>query len=334
MLLFWHRNFIIAGYKMNKKLFDVPILFLIFNRTDTTKKVFNEIRKIRPQKLFVVADGPRKDKPTDKVKCQQTRDIIKKVDWDCEVKTLFRDENLGCRKSVSSGISWFFDHVEEGIVLEDDTLPEQSFFEFCREMLEKYRNDERIGFVSGDNFSVAKKRTDYSYYFSLYPHVWGWATWRRVWKKYNEILTVWPEIRDGGWLNDVLKHKKSEKYFADIFEKVCKNAENAWSWELALVTFTNNYLSIHPSNNLVSNIGFGDESTHTKGAARSEYVQTSPIEFPLKHPPYVIRDSVADEYFQDHFLVPKTPFILAIWTKFLWPVAGKVKRFLFGLFKR
>ncbi len=327
---------------MNKKPFDVPILFLIFNRLDVSEKVFNEIKKISPKKLFVVADGPRKDNLTDKFKCQQTRDLIKRVDWDCEVKTLFREQNLGCRMSLKSGITWFFEHVEEGIILEDDTVPEQSFFLYCQEMLERYRYDERIGLISGNNYYSGKKRNDYSYYFSLYAHIWGWATWRRVWKKYDNVMNTWPEIRDNNWLHDVFRHEGVENFFTDIFEKVYRGEVNAWSYQLQLVDFTNNYLVIHPNKNLVANIGFGEDSTHTKGTPKSEYLHTKPIEFPLLHPPYVIRDSLADDYYHRNILPQKLTTMqllkiyspVGLWLYVLWPIAGHIKRSLLSVLRK
>ena len=142
---------------MTETLFKVPVLFLIFNRPDTTQQVFDEIRKARPEQLYVAADGPRKDQSADYELCKKTRDIIQQVDWDCKVFTCFRDENLGCKRSVSSAIDWFFSHVEEGIILEDDCVPDQSFFPFCQELLEKYRDDTRIMMISGNNFQFGEK---------------------------------------------------------------------------------------------------------------------------------------------------------------------------------
>ena len=165
-----------------------PILFLIFNRPETTKKVFSAIKEVQPPRLYIAADGPRSEQPDEADHCELARTIATKVDWDCEVKTLFRDQNLGIRIAVSQAIDWFFEQEPEGIILEDDCLPDQSFFWFCKELLEKYRNDTRIMHIGGTNFQFGKNRTNYSYYFSRYAHIWGWASWRRAWEYYDEKL--------------------------------------------------------------------------------------------------------------------------------------------------
>jgi len=165
--------------------FNTPILFLVFNRPNTTQRVFNVIRQVKPKQLFVAADGPRRDKGADEEKCEATREIVKQIDWDCEVKTLFREENLGCGKAVSSAITWFFENVEEGIILEDDCLPNLDFFGYCEELLDRYRDNREVMFIGGDNFQKGKKWGDASYYFSAYNHVWGWATWKRTWDIYD-----------------------------------------------------------------------------------------------------------------------------------------------------
>ena len=157
-----------------------PVAFIIFNRPSLTQIVFNTIRQAKPKQLFVIADGARF--PEEKEKCQQARDIIRQVDWDCEVLANYSDVNLGCGKRISSGISWVFEHVEAAIILEDDCLPHLSFFRYCENLLDYYRDDERVMAIGGDNFQDGNKKTPYSYYFSKYPHVWGWATWRRAWK--------------------------------------------------------------------------------------------------------------------------------------------------------
>ena len=165
-----------------------PVLFLIFNRPETTIQVFSAIKKAQPNRLYIAADGPRPEYPDEVNHCKIARTIATNVDWDCEVKTLFRDQNLGCRLAVSQAIDWFFEQEPEGIILEDDCLPNQSFFWFCKELLEKYRNETRIMHIGGTNFQFGKNRTNYSYYFSRYAHIWGWASWRREWKYYDEKL--------------------------------------------------------------------------------------------------------------------------------------------------
>ena len=166
-------------------LFETPVLFLIFNREDTTQKVFNVLRRQKPKYLYVAADGPRKNKEGEAEKCRRTRDIINQVDWDCELKTLFREENRGCKMAVSSAISWFFEQVEQGIILEDDCLPHPSFFPFCEELLIRYKDDDRIGHIGGNCFLPGLIEDGLSYDFCSISHIWGWASWRRVWKNYD-----------------------------------------------------------------------------------------------------------------------------------------------------
>ncbi|HNY11352.1 MAG TPA: glycosyltransferase family 2 protein [Candidatus Wallbacteria bacterium] len=278
------------------KDFNTPILFLIFNRPDTTQKVFNEIRKIRPAKFFVAADGPRKTKEGEDEKCRLTREIIKQIDWKCDVKTLFRDENLGCKKAVSSAIDWFFENVEEGIVLEDDCLPDASFFPYCEQLLEKYRNDSRIGMIGGINFQFGHKRGNYSYYFSRYTHIWGWASWRRAWKYYDVNMSIWPEIRDNDMLSNIFRGKKHVDYWKTYLEDTYSGKINTWDYQWAFTCWVNNFLIILPNVNLVSNIGFGTESTHTPAANKFANIPTGSMKFPLAHPGYFIPDIKADRF--------------------------------------
>jgi hypothetical protein len=271
-----------------------PVAFIIFNRPETTKRVFAEIAKARPPKLLVIADGPRADHPDDAEKCAATHAIIDGVDWDCEVLTNYSDVNLGCKHRVSSGLDWVFNTVEEAIILEDDCLPNPTFFQFCEEMLEKYRDDERIAMISGDNFQFGKKRTEYSYYFSRYPHIWGWASWRRVWNNYDVDMKMWPEIRDGGWLQDLLRDKKVMRFWNSKFDAVYRRKIDTWDYQWVFSRWINNELAILPNVNLVSNIGFGPEAAHTKHRNRFSELETEAIIFPISHPFYVIRDHIAD----------------------------------------
>ncbi len=166
-----------------------PVLFLVFNRPDSTRKVFDAIRSARPPKLYITADGPRPDRPAEAKLCSEVRAIASAVDWPCEVKTLFRESNLGCKAGVSSGITWFFSHEDEGIILEDDVLPVPTFFNFCDEMLERYRDDARVSMISGCNLISNHFSPKQSYFFSRYNLIWGWATWRRAWQHYDVAMT-------------------------------------------------------------------------------------------------------------------------------------------------
>lgn len=277
-----------------------PVAFLIFNRPETTEKVFAEIAKAKPPILLVVADGPRTDRPEEINKCTRTRAIINQIDWECEVLTNYTDTNMGCKKRISSGLEWIFDTVEEAIILEDDCLPDPTFFRFCEELLNKYRNDERIAMISGDNFQFGRKRNEYSYYVSRYPHIWGWASWRRAWKNYDINMNTWPEIRDGKWLEDFLGDSKSAQYWSRLFERTYQGKIDTWDYQWTFACWMQNSLTILPNVNLISNIGFGSDAVHTKDKNMFAEMETYPITFPLAHPPHALRDSRADKYTEKH----------------------------------
>jgi len=239
-----------------------PVLFIIFNRQETTKKVFEAIKVAKPEKLFIAADGPRKNIANEKELCEETRKIIDKIDWECEVKTLFREENLGCGKAVSGAITWFFENVEEGIILEDDCLPHPSFFKYCEELLDHYRLDNKIFMISGNNFLPKKLKPAGSYYFSQIPHIWGWATWKRSWTKYDFNIADLPAFIKNGeikmWSNIYV-----QKYWLEKFNDVYLKKINTWDYQLVYTMWKNKNFSIAPKVNLVSNIGFGIGGTHT-----------------------------------------------------------------------
>jgi hypothetical protein len=271
-----------------------PVAFLIFKRPDTTQRVFDAIRESKPQKLLVVADGPRDARPGEAALCDQTRSIIKQVDWECEVLTHFSDTNLGCKKRISTGLDWVFNTVEEAIILEDDCLPNPTFFHFCEELLGRYRHDSRIMSIAGNNFLPPDRRTPYSYYFSRYSFIWGWASWRRAWQYYDVDMKFWTEIREGNWLEDVLIEHYSTKAWAKKFQSVYDGEIDTWDFQWTFSCWLQSGLSIVPNENLTSNIGFGADATHT--TVKPAYVNslTEPISFPLQHPPYIIRDNKAD----------------------------------------
>jgi len=245
---------------------NTPILFLIFNRPKTTQKVFDAILKAKPKKLYVAADGPRKNKIGEKELCEVTRAIIKQVDWPCKVKTLFRKENLGCGKAVSLGITWFFDNEKMGIILEDDCLPDPSFFPYCKNLLEKYKDNEKVMMISGDNFISEKVKLKESYYFSRYCHIWGWASWRRAWKKYDYNMLKWPEFESCGKINSYFSSFEERFFWERTFDLAYRHKISSWDAQWGFACLSNEGCAINPSVNLVSNIGFGDDSTHTFGS--------------------------------------------------------------------
>lgn len=274
-----------------------PVVFIIFNRPEPTKKVFAEIAKAKPSKLFVIADGPRSQHSEDKVKVAATREIIKLVDWECEVITNFSDINLGCKKRVSSGIDWVFKQVTEAIILEDDCLPDKTFFRFCQELLENYRDDQRVGMISGNNFQFGSQQNNNSYYFSKYSHIWGWATWSDRWlESYDVNISRWPNIRDRGELFDLIENKHEANYWKRIFDRVYNNEIDTWDFQWVLTNFIENRLNVMPVNNLITNIGFDKNATHTKSINDVANMERLSIKFPLIHPNSMSQDIKADEF--------------------------------------
>lgn len=277
-----------------------PVIFLIFRRPDLTAQVFEAIRLAQPTKLLVVADGPRNEEES--VLCRQAREVTEQVDWDCEVFRNYSDVNLGCRKRVSSGISWAFEQVEEAIILEDDCLPHPSFFNYCEALLERYRDDERVMVVSGDNFQDGQQRTPYSYYFSKYNHCWGWATWRRAWQHWEFNPQRWLEFRDEGLMKAVCEDPYEEKYWTRIFDMLfLEGKPDSWAYAWTFACWSQGGLTALPNLNLVSNIGFGDSATHTKRQFRYANMDAGAIEN-LLHPSFIVPSQVADQYtFDNHF---------------------------------
>jgi hypothetical protein len=271
-----------------------PIIFLIFNRPKETARVFAAIRAARPAKLLVAADGPRATRPEDADLCARTRQVLNEVDWPCEVLQNFADHNLGCGKRVASGMDWAFDQVEEAIILEDDCVPDASFFRFCEELLERYRHDRRIMMISGDNFQNGRRWSSDSYYFSRLPHCWGWATWRRAWQLFDFEMSDWPQRRRTRWLSDIARHSLLEQYWTQCFDDVRSGKIDTWDFQWMYCMFARNGLSIVPDANLITNIGFGNTATHTTSADYRYIVATQPMKFPLRHPGLVQHNPRAD----------------------------------------
>lgn len=279
---------------MNNAPPGAPVAFLIFNRPETTERVFAEIARARPPKLLVIADGPRADRAGEAERCRAARAIIERVDWDCEVLRNFSDTNLGCRARVSSGLDWVFGQVESAIVLEDDCLPHPDFFRFCEDLLERYRDDERIAHISGTNFLPRPYPNGESYHFSRYTHVWGWASWRRAWRNYDVTMSAWPRIRDDRWLDGMFGRSQQARYWRWLFENVYRKEIDTWDYQWLFANWTQNALSIVPSRNLVSNIGFGASATHTRRKSTLSGRDTADLAWPLQHPAHVMPDASSD----------------------------------------
>jgi len=244
-------------------LFKTPILFLIYNRPDLTKQVFEKIREVKPLHLYVAADGPRADKSGDNELYRRTREVVSLIDWECDVKFLFRDENLGCGRAVSEAITWFFEHVEEGVILEDDCLPSITFFKYCEVLLKIYRYNNNIMHIGGTNFQTGFKRGNADYYFSKIPHVWGWATWKNSWLNYIYSLERY-SIEE---INEVVIRNTPNKiicdYWLNVFKSIATNAIDTWDYQWQFAIWKNDAISITPQKNLISNIGFSNDATHT-----------------------------------------------------------------------
>ena len=275
---------------------NTPILFLVFNRPNETKQVFETIRKAKPKQLFIAADGPRTDRADENEICKNVRGIATNIDWDCEVKTLFRDENLGCGKAVSLAITWFFKHVEEGIILEDDCLPNESFYNFCSTLLEKYRNNQQIMHISGNNFQNGIWRGEGSYYFSQFPHIWGWATWKRAWRPYDLELKNFPAFIKNQRISQIVEDKNQAKFWENSFQLAFNKSIDTWDFAWFFTFFSNNGYAILPNQNLVSNIGFGIDATHT--IHQNDKLENLPV-FKLKnliHPSAITLNKKADKH--------------------------------------
>jgi hypothetical protein len=267
--------------------------------------VFSAVAKVKPRTLLVVGDGPRADHTTDEERVAATRTVIDKVDWDCEVRTNLAEHNLGCRKRVSTGIDWIFDVVEEAIILEDDCVPDPTFFRYSEELLTRYRDDVRVGMIGGANFQFGRRHGSASYYFSRYGHVWGWATWRRAWRHYDVGASDWPRFRDRGELVRVLGNRPREiAYWERVFDSVTAGRIDTWDYQWLLTLWSREMLAAVPQENLVTNIGFGGNATHTRSWSAISNVPTQKIEFPLIHPSTVAPARRADDRTGNRYFTP------------------------------
>lgn len=273
-------------------MFNTPILLIIFKRKDTALKVLDTIRNVKPRKLYIVADGWRNEE--EKIKCIDTREaVLKAVDWDCDVKTLFQDKNLGCCNGVATAITWFFDNEEQGIILEDDIIAENSFFYYCEKLLNYYKDNGKIMHISGDS-PLDRKVGNASYYFATVQHCWGWASWRRAWKYYDSTMNT-ISYKD---TKNTLKKRYKDFNIKDYWQRwFYRTADiNTWDYQWTYCIIANGGICINPSLNLTSNIGFGADSTHT-GDPEDENAnrKTYPIDIEnIIHPKEIKCDSQAD----------------------------------------
>lgn len=284
---------------------DVPVALIIFRRPETTRQVFEAIQRVRPKQLFIIADGPRS--PEEKTQCEETRAVVEHIDWDCEVHRNYSDENLGCGRRPATGISWVFEHVDRAIILEDDCLPSQSFFPFCKDVLDRYEDVPQVMHVNGNTFGLDQSAWhDYSYSFGAYPQVWGWATWRRAWKEFDWHVSGWPSFREAGMLASL----DGGEAYADLRQKKWDRVYNGqdrdvWDYQWHFAVMRRNGLAVVPQKNMVTNVGFGDRATHTISEDSSKAGRKRhDIELPLTHPPFLLSDERVNEVYRNNMLKP------------------------------
>lgn len=291
---------------MDKQL-NTPVALIFFTRPDTLKKVFEEVRKAKPQQLFLIQDGPRDGRPDDIEKILECRKIVENIDWNCEIFKNYAETNLGCGQRPSSGISWVFTHVDKAIILEDDCVPCETFFPYCEEMLNKYENDERIAYISGLNHFAEWDCGKYSYFFSKTGAIWGWATWKRVWERYDYYVN---SIQDE-YITKILPYQINNKIAAKekimqwkkVFSLRNSNVKlSYWDIQWGLVKHIHNQLVIVPKYNQISNIGDGLNSTHAQKINQKKaqkktsffYISTKKLDLPLVHPDFCCCDVAYD----------------------------------------
>ena len=275
---------------------------MVFNRPEPTARVFESIKKARPPRLYIAADGPRASHETDEKLCQMTREVTTDVDWECEVKTLFRDTNLGCKDAVDSAIDWFFEYEEAGIILEDDCLPSDSFYDYCTELLAKYQDDPRIMVIAGSNLNQHSPNIAETYYYSKIMHIWGWATWRRAWQLHDKEMKSFPDFLEKNQQQDLFEDPNIGLFWLSRWLSTYLEEIDTWDYAWMYTLLIKGGISITPSMNLVSNVGFGEDSTHTSNP-NSQLANIPLHELgKIEHPTAVICNEEADRLEYEHTL--------------------------------
>jgi hypothetical protein len=264
-----------------------PVTLLIYNRPELTRLALARIRSHRPEQLIVVADAPRNGDARDAQRCDETRRVIGEIDWPCDVDTDFAGVHMGCAARVASGITRVLSRFPATIVIEDDCVAEPTFFRYADELLRRYADDDRVFAVSGDNFEVAPRAASASYFFSRYAHIWGWATWSRAWKHYDESMGEWARLRDSGWLERLFEGDVSaSRYWRRVFDRTAAGEIDSWAYRWLFACWLHGGLTAVPSHNLVANTGFSGGPF-----ARQP---TAPVIFPMHHPERIERSVDAD----------------------------------------
>jgi hypothetical protein len=278
----------------------VPVLLIAFNRPALLRNLICDLRQIRPSRVYLAFDGPRSDRPEEADLVAECISLVPDIDWVCEVRTLIQSSNLGCGLGVSTAISWFFENEDEGIILEDDIRPHPDFFEFCSELLDRYRDDERVFAITGCNFVPRphiENRGDYR--FSRLPHIWGWATWRRSWIQHELDSANWRSrlsLRDL-WIGSG-RSLMGSLHWANLFRRLAKRDIDTWDGQLVLAAFVAGQLTATPNDNLVENVGFNESATHTRSEPRN-LLPAKGIRLPTAHCE-VVADQRADEWSRVH----------------------------------
>ena len=281
-----------------------PVVLIVFNRPEVTKIVFERIRQARPGLLMVVADGPRESRQGEPDACRQVRQIVEHVDWPCEVLKNYSDTNMGCGVRVASGIDWVFQHVEQAVILEDDCLPDPTFFRFCEELLDRYRDEERVMQISGSNFLFGRRAVEVSYYFSRYPLCWGWATWRRAWRHFDFNVQTWKANRDECLSR--FSHQNERAFWQYRWDSIARGRLDIWDYQWSLAVLNANGLAATSSTNLVSNIGFGSDATHTRSRLLAMRPAVGAMKFPVRHPVHLEANLGADEFTARRFFFERS----------------------------
>jgi hypothetical protein len=274
------------------------VAFLIYNRPEMTARTFERIAAARPPALLVVADGPRADKAGDAERCAQARAIATRIDWPCDLLTDFADANLGCKHRVSTGLDWVFKTVPQAIIIEDDCRPDASFFPYCDQMLDRFADDPRVMMISGFNPAAPWKAELQSYHFSYCGSIWGWASWRRAWKHYDVEMSAFADEASRQQVRRVFGEPALYEPRLRAYQQVHAGAIDTWDMQWSFARIIQSGLSVVPAVNLIHNIGFGAEATHTRrDTAGIGAIPSSPLEFPLRHNPFVAVDREYDRAF-------------------------------------
>jgi len=313
-----------------------PVALIVFNRPEATARLVSSLAGLKPRRLFVIADGPRDGHSEDAEKCAATRAVIDRIDWDCELVKDYSPVNLGCGKRPHTGISRLFEQTDRAVILEDDCVPEPTAFPFFEELLERYRDDERVMHISGRSVFPDGREGPYSYYFTRSLSCWGWATWARAWRSYDYRIAAWPELRDSPWLEDVLGDRRAVPFFRRLFDSCHAHADHIsyWDQQWNFACWANSGLGIRPYVNLIANTGFGAGATHDVQSTRLQQhyaIPARPIGLPLHHPPRVLRDVAADRYAIDaHFTAMAPELARQRARRFLRFVQNRARRLLTG----